>query len=380
MAKPLVSVIIPTCAEVVRAPLLWRAIGSLLNNQDDLVIPVVVVNGSRYLPEVLNDLRQRRLIRCIYLEEASTTGARLAARRVVDTEFFGMLDDDDEYLPGAAKVQIGPLLRDPSIDAVVTNGYRRENGQDVVNFPEFSTFQRNPLRSLMERAWLNSGGLLCRSETVSSSYLEVPRSMELTYMAMKLVLSRKLQFLDTPTYRWYRDTPEPQSSSKHYMEGAPEAIRKMMALNPPAWVKRRLARKYAASLHSLSDWERTDGNYDAAWRYHLRSLLSLDGIKYLSYTRHLISRASQFGGQVRSKTDHRRARPHAVPLPQGSQRRSLDQVREGGREDQGSGERHREEKPHWEAELVQAGHRREAQVAMAEVERVRDGPEPERHR
>src|SRR5258708_23235533 len=114
MAKPLVSVIIPTCAEVLRAPLLWRAIGSLLNNQDDLVIPVVEVNGSRYLPEVLNDLRQRRLIRCIYLEEASTTGARLAARRAVETEFFGMLDDDAEYLPAAAKGQSGPLHSAPS--------------------------------------------------------------------------------------------------------------------------------------------------------------------------------------------------------------------------------------------------------------------------
>lgn len=291
--NPLVSVIVPTCAELSRASLLWRAIGSLLNNQDGLVLPVVAVNGARYLPEVLDELRRRRDIRCIYLEEAGTMSARLAARRVIDTEFFGMLDDDDEYLPGAAKVQTGPLLADPSIDAVVTNGYRRENGRDVLNFPGFSTFQRNPLSSLMEWPWLNSGGLLCRSETVSSSYLEVPRSMELTYMAMKLALSRKLRFLDTPTYRWCRDTPEPQSRSKRYMKGAPEAISRMMALNPPTHIRRRLARKRAASLHFLSDWEKTEGNYHAAWRYHLRSLLSLHGFKYLSYTRHLVRFAQE---------------------------------------------------------------------------------------
>jgi len=318
--NPLVSVIIPTCADVLRAPLLWRAIGSLLVNQDDLVLPVVAVNGSRYLPEALNALRQRRDIRCIFVEEASTTSARLAARRVVDTEFFGMLDDDDEYLPGTAKVQIGPLLGDPSIDVVVTNGYRRENGQDVLNFPEFSTFQQDPLRSLMESAWLNSGGFLCRSETVSSSYLEVPRSMELTYMAMRLALSRKLQFLDTPTYRWHRDTPRPQSRSKYYMEGAPEAIGKMLALNPPAQIKRRLARKYAASLHSLSDWERMDGNYRAAWLYHLRSLLSFYGIKYFSYTRHLV----HFGQELQPVPPPedlraaRLARPDVAPLDRGA--------------------------------------------------------------
>lgn len=286
--NPLVSVIIPTCANAARAPLLRRALLSLLRNQDGLVLPVVAVNGSSYLPEVLNELRSRRDIRCLYMEKASTTGARLAARKVVDTEFFGMLDDDDEYLPGGIKVQIDPMLGDPSIDAVVTNGYRREHGEDTLHFPAFSTFQRDPLSSLMEWPWLNSGGLLCRSATVSSSYLEVPRSMELTYMAIKLALSRKLRFIDTPTYRWHRDTPEPLSKSKYYMEGAPNGIGRMIALNPPARIKRCLARKHSATLHFLSDWERMDGNYHAAWRYHLRSLLSPYGIKYLPYTRHLV--------------------------------------------------------------------------------------------
>jgi glycosyltransferase involved in cell wall biosynthesis len=286
--NPLVSVIIPTCADLSRAPLLWRAIGTLLSNQDGLVLPVVAVNGSCFLPEVLNRLRQRRDIRCIYVEEPSTTKARLAARRVIDTEYFGMLDDDDEYLPGAAKLQTGPLLSDPSIDVVVTNGYRSENHQDVLNFEEFSTFQKDPLRSLMDSAWLNSGGFMCRTETVSSDYFEVPRSMELTYAAMKLALSRQLLFLDIPTYRWHRDTPSAQSRSKYYMEGAPDAIRRMLALNPPAQIRRRLQRKYVASLHFLSDWERAEGNYRAAWRYHLRSLLSIYGVKYFSYTRHLL--------------------------------------------------------------------------------------------
>lgn len=291
--RPLVSVIIPTCANAVRAPLLWHAIGSLLSNQDDLVLPVIAVNGPGYLPEVLDELRRRRDIKCIYLEQAGTTGARLAARRVVDTEFFGMLDDDDEYLPGGVKVQLEPMLGDSSIDVVVTNGYRRDNGEDALHFSSFSTFHLDPLNSLMEWPWLNSGGLLCRSDTVSSRYLEVPRSMELTYMAMKLALTRKLCFVDTPTYRWNRDVPDQLSRSKYYMEGAPDGIGRMTALNPPAKIKRRLAQKYAAALHSLSDWEREDGNYHAAWRYHLRSLSSLYGLKYLSYTRHLVRLGSE---------------------------------------------------------------------------------------
>jgi len=286
--NPRVSVLIPTCANAVRTPLLWRALDSLLRGQDGLVLPIVAVNGSSFVPEVLDELRRRRDIRCLYVEQAGTTRARLAAREVVDTEFFGMLDDDDEYLPGGIKTQIGPFAVDPSIDVVVTNGLRRENGRDVLHFPAFSTFARNPLNSLMEWSWLNSGGALCRSDTVPPTYLEAPRSMELTYMALKMTLSRKLHFLDAPTYRWYVDGPEHLSKSKYYVEGAPEGICRMMDLNPPLRVKRRLARKYAASLHFLSDWERIDGNYRAAWRYHLKSLSSIYGIKYLPYTRHLL--------------------------------------------------------------------------------------------
>src|SRR5262245_57512802 len=98
--NPVASIIIPTCANAARAPLLRRAIHSLLSNHDGLVLPVVAVNGSSYVPEVLDELRRRRDIRLLYLAQAGTTGARLAARKVIDTQFFGMLDDDDEYLPG----------------------------------------------------------------------------------------------------------------------------------------------------------------------------------------------------------------------------------------------------------------------------------------
>lgn len=295
--NPIASIIIPTCAGAARAPLLRRAIESLLRDQAGLAIPVVVVNGSSYVPEVFDELRQRSDIRFLYVREAGTTGARLAARKLVDTEFFGMLDDDDEYLPGGVEIQARPLLLDPSIDAVVTNGYRRENGTESIHYQTFSTFHLDPLGSLMDWSWLNSGGLLCRTATVPSSYLEVPRSMELTYMALKLALTRKLRFIDAPTYRWHRDAPEQLSRSKYYMEGAPEGIGRMMALNPPPRIKRRLARKRAASLHALSDWERTDGNCRAAWRYHLGSLLSPYGIKYLPYTRHLM-RFHQEPGKV----------------------------------------------------------------------------------
>jgi glycosyltransferase involved in cell wall biosynthesis len=293
--------VIPTTASTQRFPLLTRALLSLLN-QDEIVVPIVVINGSTYVPEVVESLKRRRDVRCVHLDEGGPTGARLKGRMAVDTEFFGMLDDDDEYLPGAVKIRLGALLRDQSIDVVVTNGYRRENGQDVIDFPEFSTVNSDPVGRLMDFAWLRSCGGLYRSESVSASYLDVPRSMELTYMAMRLALSKRLHFLDVPTYRWYRNSPESLSKTKFYMQGEPEAIRQMQALGPPARIERRLASKYAASLHYLSDLEMVDGNYLAAWRYHLRCLLSRYGIRYLAYTRHLFKARPLRLGQTTHET------------------------------------------------------------------------------
>jgi glycosyltransferase involved in cell wall biosynthesis len=288
--KRSICVILPTTASPKRAPLLWRALRSLQEHQDELIIPIVVVNGARYLPEALESLRQRQDIRCLYLDRGSHTEARLAGRKAVDTDFFAFLDDDDEYLPGTAQRRLDAIARDPSVDVLITNGYRHEGGQDTIQLANVPSIQRDPLRSLMDFSWLHSASALFRSERISSDYLQGPPAMELTYMALKLALTRTVKFVDVPTYRWYRGTLESLSATKEYQAGEPEAIRAMLELNPPTYVKRRLRRKYAASLHCLSETERQDGCYRAAWRYHLRSLASPYGIPYLFYTRHLLRR------------------------------------------------------------------------------------------
>ncbi len=112
--------------------------------------------------------------------------------------------------------------------------------------------------------------------------------MELTYIALKLALSRTLLFLDIPTYRWHRGTPESLSETTDYKMGESEALREMLALSLPSHIRRRLEKKYSASLHSRSDFERRNGRHLAAWRYHLMSLRSRYGIAYLAYTRHLL--------------------------------------------------------------------------------------------
>ena len=160
--KRSVSVIVPTTVSLERAPLLGRALRSLQEQQHHVIVPIVVANGTRYLPEVLESLKQRQDIRFIYLDRHSHTEARLAGRKAVDTEFFAFLDDDDEYLPGAAQQQLGAIARDPSVDVLITNGYRHESGQDVVQLADVPSLQRDPLRSLMDFSWLHNAGALFR--------------------------------------------------------------------------------------------------------------------------------------------------------------------------------------------------------------------------
>jgi len=283
-----VSIIIPTTASPGRAPLLRRALRSLQEDQNHAVVPIVVVNGSRFVSDILGELKRRRDIRCLYVDKASHTNARLEGRRMVQTQYFGLLDDDDEYLPGAVPLRLAALTNDPSLDGVITNGYSHDNGQDRVQFTGFSACQGDPLGSLMDNNWLHSAGALFHTARVSTEYFCVPRSMELTYMALMLALTRRLQFLDVPTYRFHRGTPESLSAMRTYYRDAPQAIRQMMALVPPTQVRRRLLRRYAASLHELSDLERRDGKLWTAWRYHLKSLTLREGLRYLPYTRHLL--------------------------------------------------------------------------------------------
>lgn len=287
-SKCAVSVIIPTLASAERTDLLARAIKSIFTGHGDDVVLIVVANGNRFDPETIATLKSRPDIRFIYREEGSAAAARLAGRKAVDTEFFATLDDDDEFLPQAFATRLRYLREDPALDVVITNGYRRHGDVEVVDFPDFASFSQDPLRHLMDTCWLQPAGGLYRTETVTPALFEMPFSMEWTYLALTLALRCKLRFVDVPTYRMHRETPGSLSASWHWQARAPEALRRMLALGAPQNIRRRLKQKHADSLHALSDGARANGDWKAAWRYHLRSLLSPYGLRYLPVTRKLL--------------------------------------------------------------------------------------------
>ena len=103
-----VSVIIPTTASSERGALLRRAIRSVV---DEGALPIVVVNGSRFDPRLRQDLAATASIKCLYREEGSLPAALLEGRNSVTTEFFAVLDDDDEFTSGAFRARLAPSAR-----------------------------------------------------------------------------------------------------------------------------------------------------------------------------------------------------------------------------------------------------------------------------
>jgi len=104
------------------------------------VIPLVlvIVNGDRVDSRVFEGLKTMQGVVIHRLSEGNFPLALRYGRSVVTAEYFSFLDDDDEYLPGALKVRVTPLINEPQIDFVATNGYRRLNDVDHLALDETS--------------------------------------------------------------------------------------------------------------------------------------------------------------------------------------------------------------------------------------------------
>jgi len=269
-----------------------RAVTSVLSQTDCSVVPIIVVNGSRYDSDALEYWRARRDVRLFELDEGDVVKARLFGRRSVDTEFFGFLDDDDVYLPSAVSARLGPMQSDQSVDVVVGNGLIERSGEESVVLTQIALHRARPLVGLAIENWMPSAcAALFRSATVGAQYFEEPdRYMEWTALAFRMVTDGlNVVFLNDLTYR-IADTPGSLSKTLAYAREAPNTLRRMLDTPLPADAKRIWERKYSAALHGLSDHYRLHGELGPAWKAHIRSLLRPGGINYALYTRHLLCR------------------------------------------------------------------------------------------
>ena len=283
-----ISVIIPSLANSSRAALLERAIGSVLSQEGVRAIPIVVVNGGRHDPVLLDSLKRRTDIRCVHFSYGGLPEARLRGRISVDTPFFANLDDDDELLPNSLVTRLRPMQQDEKIDVVVSNGFRdMGNGRSITD-PKINRFQTNPLDGLMEACWLNESGGLFRTETIGREFFEnLPPVVEWTYIAFQLAQSRNIHFMDVQTFIKH-DTPQSLSKSKEYHLQHPYVLRDMLQRPMPDAIRAKLTQKHVAALHLTSTILLEMGDFRTAWRFHLQSLGHRGGLQYLLYTRHIL--------------------------------------------------------------------------------------------
>jgi len=236
-------------------------------------------------------LARRRDIRVVTLKEAGLPSALKAGRAAVDTPYFAVLDDDDELLPGALVTRLQALNDTSEADAVVTNGYRQGFDRLLeVDIEDFSPIRADPLRAFLRRNWLRPCAGLFRTPAVPVDFFQqIPKYREWTYLGLRLALECKIQFVAQATYVYRTDSPGSLSSSKAYCLAGPYAMARMLELKLPRDVRSALRARLTADLHTASDCELHDGNYLAAWQWHLKCLSRLGGWSYLAYTRHLIS-------------------------------------------------------------------------------------------
>lgn len=287
---PHVTGIIPTLGLRERRDTLRRAIASLIAQEGAAVTPLVVINGQRFDADLINELRERGDVRVHQIAEASVVAAQRAGRALVDSEFFCFLDDDDEYLPGAVAARLAAMREEPQADVIVSNGYRFV-GQSRDDFLEdMSAVAANPLLSLVRSNWLASCGGLFRSARVGPDLFTAAHPHhEWTYLAFKLVLSRRIRFIPDKTFVIH-DSPVSASKSADHLLATVHVIREILKLDLDATTRRLVRSKYAAALHSCADHRLDSAGLAEAWKFHVASLIQPGGLgRYGFYTRRLVS-------------------------------------------------------------------------------------------
>jgi glycosyltransferase involved in cell wall biosynthesis len=270
---PEVAVIMPTLGSPERAPLLRRALHSVLSQDGVRPVPVVVLNGPGIDAALLEDMRADSRVRPLVLERADLPAALLAGRKRVQEPWFAELDDDDELVPGALALRVRALESRPECGAVVTNGIRRGSNGDSVHLSDVQAVAADPLRSLFSKNWLLPGSWLCRTDAVSDSvFAGMPSYLECTYLAVRFASVTQLAFLAEPTVVYHEDTPLSESKTPNYVLGQEAAFRRILELELPPDVRRLFELRLAPASWAAATVLAEGGDPRGAWARRLGAL------------------------------------------------------------------------------------------------------------
>jgi glycosyltransferase involved in cell wall biosynthesis len=287
-----VTVIVPTLAHPSRKKMIWRAIESILCQKDIKCVPIIIVNGHEYDPELRLSLERDHRVQVHYIEEASFPNAIIEGRRRVDTKYYCFLDDDDILLEESVFSRIQRFKEDDSLDVVIGNGYKCDESTCHLGFPNNAESVRllesDPFGHLLTFNWLASCAGLYKTDSIEISYFEDHVVYyEWTYIAFRLALSKKIGFVGEPTYKIFSSSGS-LSKTGAYIEGQLELIEKLKRLKVSEAKIRGLIDKFCCHrYHDLSNYYRLRKDTAKAWKYHLLSISNFSGLKFISYSRHL---------------------------------------------------------------------------------------------
>jgi Glycosyl transferase family 2 len=289
--SPQVTVIIPTVADERRGETIWRTIESAGPASGARTRVLVVVNGKRFSPALLAQLRDSPAVDCLYIEQGNLPLALKSGREAVRSEYFAFIDDDDEFLPGGLATRVQALQARPDAAFLVSQGWFHSAGRDEPQTGlSAAAIQADPLACLLRENWVatSASGLYRTDRITPEDFAGMPSYLEWTYLGFRLVPHHPFVFIDTPTYRRH-DMPGSVSKSAAYCRGMVSALSSILRLDLPPATRQGLRRKLASATHDLSVLSLEQGERREAWRQHLRSLALPGGWHYLGYTRHLLS-------------------------------------------------------------------------------------------
>lgn len=284
-----VTVIVPTTASKEKFSLLIRAIESIRHSSSRRIEIITVVNGDRADPEVCQWLQSQADIQYERVIPPSAPLAVFHGRALVQTAYFSMLDDDDEYLPGGTDLKRAAFSHRSDADIVITSGLRCIDALDRDAMVDIERVPDAPLVSLFQSAWLASCNALFRSTSFPASFFADPHPYaEWTWLAFKLALAgQNIVAINQPTFR-INDTPDSLSKSSSYHDAYQALYQRMLAMTPPPSIAKIIHTRIGSDWHDQSVRALQRGAIRDSFIFHLRSLTLPGGLRYLTYTRHLV--------------------------------------------------------------------------------------------
>jgi glycosyltransferase involved in cell wall biosynthesis len=288
-AAPAYTTVIASLCDDTRAAKLQRACESVRAAAGDYDYSIIIVaNGARVSPSVLDWLATRSDVRVIRLRTGSQALARRVGAEMATSEFLGFLDDDDELLPDTLALKIAYFRGHPEIDVLVTDGLCVDGASVTKVLPPPDARSADFIEMMMGVGW-GACALTLRTQNVDLNAFDPQlRHLEWTLSALQLARRYKFGFLDEPTYRYYADTPGSLSKSDEHCFAPPEIWRRLSKSYAGTRYDRAVRRRYGKACHDAS-WEHAQrGSMRNAWRLHAESLRSPGGGEFLLFSAKLV--------------------------------------------------------------------------------------------